>query len=183
MATVHAGMAVSLDGFVADRKGSAARLSDPETLRGSAYMDELIEQTGAVVMGRRSYSMAEDPDSYVGAYEFQVPLFVLTHTPPRVMPKQDENLTFTFVTDGIESAIGQARAAAGDRVVQVLGADVIGQTLRAGLADELHLDVVPVLLGSGLRLFDDPEVEGIALKRIGVREVGAVTALRFLVLT
>lgn len=179
MATVHTGMVMSLDGFVADRKGGTARLSDPAASGGSEYMTELIRETGAVVLGRRTFDMAEDPDWYVGNYEFQVPIFVLTHTPPPVMPKQDENLTFTFVTDGIASAIAQAKAAAGQRVVQAIGASVVQQVLRAGLADELHVDVAPVLLGAGLRLFDDPDLEGVELRKSGVREVGTFTALRF----
>jgi dihydrofolate reductase len=179
MATVHTGMTMSLDGFVADRGGSTSRLSDPAASGGSEYMTALIRETGAVVMGRRTFAMAEDPDWYVGNYEFQVPIFVLTHTPPPAMPKQDENLTFTFVTDGIASAIAQAKAAAGSRVVQVLGASVVQQILRAGLADELHVDVAPVLLGAGLRLFDGPDLEGVELRRVGVREVGGFTSLRF----
>jgi dihydrofolate reductase len=179
MATVHAGMAMSLDGFVADRRGSTKRLSGPATSSGSAHMAALIQETGAVVMGRRTFAMAQDPDWFVGNYEFQVPIFVLTHRPPAAMPKQDQNLTFTFVTDGITSAIARAKAAAGQRAVKVIGASVVQQVLRAGLADELHVDVAPVLLGDGLRLFDDPELEGIALTRLSVREVGEFTSLRF----
>jgi dihydrofolate reductase len=179
MATVHTGMTMSLDGFVADRRGGTARLSDPAASGGSEYMAELIRETGAVVLGRRTFAMAEDPDWYVGNYEFQVPIFVVTHTPPPVLPKQDENLTFTFVTDGITSAITQAKAAAGTRAVKAIGASVVRQLLRAGLADELHVDVAPVLLGAGLRLFDDPELAGVALRKIGAREVGAFTSLRF----
>lgn len=68
-------------------------------------------------MGRRAFQMADDPDWYVGNYEFQVPIFVLTHELPAVPPKQDERLTFTFVADGLESAISQAMVAAGDRAV------------------------------------------------------------------
>ncbi|WP_020673033.1 dihydrofolate reductase family protein [Amycolatopsis nigrescens] len=179
MATVHTGMTMSLDGFVADRRGGTARLSDPAASSGSAYMNALIRETGAVVMGRRTFAMAEDPDWFVGNYEFQVPIFVLTHTPPPVLPRQDERLTFTFVTDGIASAIAKAKAAAGEQVVQVLGASVVQQVLRARLADELHVDVAPVLLGAGLRLFDDPDLESVGLKKIGVREMGECTSLRF----
>ena len=77
MATVTAGMTVSLDGFVADREGSAARLypdlADPQ---GTGCMDAAIAETGAVVMGRRTFEMG-DPDSFVGNYEFQVPIFVV----------------------------------------------------------------------------------------------------------
>jgi dihydrofolate reductase len=152
MAKVIVGMTTSLDGFVADADGSASRLyPDLAALRGTAYMNAVIEQTGAVLMGRRSFEMGE-PDSYVGNYEFQVPIFVLTHRPPLVPPKQDERLTFTFVTDGVESAVAQATAAAGDKAVQVIGGvTVTRQLLQAGIVDELHLDVMPVLLGAGLR--------------------------------
>ncbi len=98
MATVTAGMTVSIDGFVADPQGSASRLyPDLADLEGTDYMNAAIEQTGAVVMGRRTFEMG-DPDAYVGNYEFQVPIFVVTHHPPAVPPKQDEHLTFTFVT-------------------------------------------------------------------------------------
>ncbi len=180
MARVIAGMTTSLDGFVADRSGSVELLyPDLAALRGSDYMDALIEETGAVLMGKRAFEMA-DPDSYVGRYEFQVPIFVLTHHPPDTPPKQDEHLTFTFVTDGVESAVAQARDAAGDRAVQVIGgADVTQQLLRAGLVDELRVDVMPVLFGSGLRLFEDGGPEEVRLTKIGVQERGARTSLTF----
>ncbi|WP_410668302.1 dihydrofolate reductase family protein [Amycolatopsis sp. cmx-4-68] len=96
-----------------------------------------------------------------------------------MLPKQDEHLTFTFVTDGIASAVTRAEAAAGERAVKVIGASVVRQALRAGLADEVHVDIAPVLLGAGLPLFGDPELEGIALRRIAAREAGAFTSLRF----
>jgi dihydrofolate reductase len=180
MGKVIAGMTMSLDGFVADRDGKAGRLyPDLTALQGTAYMDAEVEATGAVLMGKRTFEMG-DPDSYVGNYEFQVPLFVLTHAPPEVAPKQDDRLTFTFVTDGVESAIAQAKAAAGDKAVQVVGGPgVIQQLLRAGLVDELSVDVMPVLLGEGLRLFDGEDLERIQLEKIGVQEVGARTSLRF----
>jgi dihydrofolate reductase len=176
---VIVGMTTSLDGFVADQSGSASRLyPDLAALRGTDYMNALIDETGAVLMGKRTFEMG-DPDSYVGNYEFQVPIFVLTHEPPRVMPKQDEHLTFTFVTDGIESAVAKAIAAAGEKAVQVVGGvDVTQQLLRAGLVDELRIDVMPVLLGAGLRFFDDG-LEGVELEKIGVQEVGARTSLTF----
>lgn len=143
-------------------------------------MNAMIEETGAVVMGRRTFEMAEDPDWYVGNYEFQVPIFVVTHEPPDVRPRQDQQLTFTFVTDGIASAIAQATAAAGNKAVTVVGgASVIQQLLRAGLIDELRVDVMPVLLGVGLRLFDDAGLARVELEKIGVQEVGARTSLRF----
>ncbi|MGH2662299.1 MAG: dihydrofolate reductase family protein [Actinomycetota bacterium] len=180
MAKVIAGMTMSLDGFVADQSGSVDRLyPDLAELRGTAYMDAAIEETGAVLMGRRAFEMGE-PDSYVGNYEFQVPIFVLSHEPPHVAPKQDERLTFTFVTDGVESASAQATVAAGDKAVQVVGGiSVIQQLLRAGLVDELRVDVMPVLMGAGLRLFGNKGLEHVRLEKIGVQEVGARTSLSF----
>jgi dihydrofolate reductase len=87
LAKVIVGMTISLDGFVADQNGNAGRLyPDLAALRCTAYMEDAIEQTGAVLMGRRTFEMG-DPDSYVGNYEFQVPIFVLTHHPPSVAPK------------------------------------------------------------------------------------------------
>jgi dihydrofolate reductase len=142
-------------------------------------MDAAIERTGAVLMGRRTFEMG-NPDAYVGQYEFQVPIFVLTHAPPPVAPKRDERLTFAFVTDGVESAVAQAKAAAGDRAVTVVGGpSVVRQLLQAGLVDELHVDVMPVLLGGGLRLFEGPGLERVRLEKIGVDEIGARTSLRF----
>jgi dihydrofolate reductase len=130
-------------------------------------------------MGRRAFEMG-DPDSYVGNYEFQVPIFVLTHEPPLKAPKQDENLTFTFVTDGIESAIRQAKAAAGDKNVTVIGGASTGQQLiRAGLVDELEIDIMPVLLGEGLRLFEHIGSEPIELEKISVGEINSRTQFRF----
>jgi dihydrofolate reductase len=181
MATVIAGMTMSLDGFVADPSGSASRLyPDLADLRETAYMSAMIDETGAVLMGKRAFEMAEDPDSYVGNYEFQVPIFVLTHHPPATPPKQDERLTFTFVTDGIAAAVEQAKAAAGNKAVTVVGgASVVQQLLRAGLVDELRLDVMPEMLGGGLRLFENVEPDRLQLKKLSVQEVGARTSLRF----
>jgi len=173
-------MTISLDGFVADQNGNAGRLyPDLAALRDTAYMKEAIEQTGAVLMGRRTFEMG-DPDSYVGNYEFQVPIFVLTHHPPSVVPKQDEHLTFTFVTDGIKSAVAQAKAAAREKAVQVVGGvSIAQQLLDAGLFDELHVDVMPVFLGIGLRLFESSSLERVRLEKLNVQAVGARTSLRF----
>jgi dihydrofolate reductase len=142
-------------------------------------MNTAIEQTGAVLMGRRTFEMG-DPDSYVGNYEFQVPIFVVTHHPPAVPPKQDEHLTFTFVTEGVEAAIEQAKAAAGDKVVQVPGgASVVQQLLAAGLVDELHLGVMPVVLGGGLRLLENLDPERLRLEKLEVHQIGDRTSLGF----
>ncbi len=179
MARVIAGMTVSLDGFVADSYGSAGALyPDLAELQDAPYMKAMQDETGAALMGRRTFEMAEDPDAYTDSYELQVPIFVVTHTPPSVAPKRNERLFFTFVTDGVQAAVAQAVEAAGERAVTVIGgADLTGQLLEAGLVDELRVDVMPVLLGAGLRLFDG--TGPLALEKLGVEEVGVRTSLRF----
>ena len=182
MPRLIAGMTVSLDGFVQDAEGSAAALyTDLADLQDSPYVKAMQDETGAVLMGRRTFDMAGDPDSYADSYELQVPIFVLTHTPPAVAPERNERLFFTFVTDGVESAVAQAAAAAGERAVTVVGGvDLNRQLLAAGLVDELRVDVMPVLLGAGLRLFDGTPPR--ALEKLGVDDVGPRTSLRFRVL-
>ena len=182
MGKVILGMTMSLDGYINDRNGSVADLyPDLAAWTETRPGRESIQNTGAVVMGRNSYAMAEDPDWFAGNYEYQVPIFVLTHQPPEKMPRQTDDLTFTFVTDGIESAIRRAKAAAGNREVNIIGAaSTAQQCLRAGLADELHVDIMPVLLGDGLRVFDDLGIESIQLERIEVMELpGGRTHLKF----
>jgi dihydrofolate reductase len=180
MGKVIVGATMSLDGFIADRNGDVSRLyPDLEALRKTEALQESIRTTGAVLMGRRAYAMGE-PDSYVDDYEYQVPIFVLTHNLPEKSPKQSERLTFTFVTDGIESAIRQAKAAAGDKNVTVVGgASTVQQCINAGLADELHIDIKPLLLGEGLRLFEHLGPEPIELEIINVMESPDITHLRF----
>jgi len=166
--------------FVEDANGSAAALyTDFDDLLESPFMKSLQDMIGAVVMGRRTFDGAPDPDAYADAYEFQVPIFVLTHNPPAVDPKRNDRLYFTFVTDGVRSLVAQAAEAAGERAVLVIGgADLNRQLLAAGLVDELWVDVMPLLLGSGRRLFEDASPT--ALEKIGVEEIGAArTSLRF----
>ncbi len=179
MAKLIVGMTMSLDGFVADAGGSADRLyPDLAALRDTPYIKERQEETGAVLMGRRTFDMAGDPDFYADSYEFQVPIFVVTHTPPPKLPKRNERLFLTFVTDGLRSAVAQAAEVAGERAVTVVGgADLTRQLLAAGLADELHIDVMPVLLGAGLGLFEGTGPA--ALEKLSVSEVSARTCLRF----
>ena len=128
----------------------------------SAMVEESLAANGAVVMGRRMYSGGSGPweqDPNAGGWwgdepPFHSPVFVVTHH-ARERVELQGGTTFTFVTDGIESAVEQARAAAGDRDVAVAGgAEVVRQVLDAGLVDELLLHVAPLLLGEGTRLFD-----------------------------
>lgn len=183
MGKVILGMTMSLDGFINDRNGSVESLyPDLTAWRETEPGRESIRNTGAVVMGRNSFAMAEDPDWFAGSYEYQVPIFVLTHQPPKKHPKETSDLTFTFVSDGIESAIRQAKVAAGDKDVNVIGAaKTAGQCLKAELADELHVDIMPVFLGGGLRPFEG--IGNIQLERVKVMELpGGRTHLRFRVI-
>src|SRR5437763_16264651 len=170
MGNVIVGATMSLDGFMSDRNGEVSRLyPDLEALRKTEMLQEEIRTTGAVVMGRRAYDMAEGD---LTDYEYQVPIFVLTHHVPEQGAKGENNqLTLTFVTDGIQSAIEQAKAAAGDKQVMVVGgAQTAQQCLRAGLVDEIHIGIVPVLFGEGLRFFEPGANEQMALEQTRVFE-------------
>ncbi len=172
MAKVITGMTMSLDGFIKDDNGSVDPLySDFNELHDAPTFQTMIKNTGAAVMGRHVYEMA-DPFTWINEdYEFQVPLFILTHTPPDKFPPGNDRLSVIFVTDGIESAISQAKKAAGDKDVQVIGGpNTIQQCINAGLCDELQIDIMPVLLGKGLRLFENIDTAKIKLERIKVGE-------------
>ncbi len=182
MVKVVGGMTLSLDGFVSDPQGDVSRLyPDLGDLRYTEMLQEEIRTTGAVAMGRNSYDMG-DPDSYAEHYEYQVPIFVLTHHVPQKKPKETELLTFTFVTDGVESALAKAKAAAGDKNVIVLGASMIQQCLNLGLCDELHISIMPLLLGDGLRLFEHVDAAPIQLEKIRIFEAGPRTDIWFRVI-
>jgi dihydrofolate reductase len=180
MGKVIVGTTMSLDGFINDRNGDVSRLyPDLEALRKTELLAEAIETTGAVVMGRHAYAMG-DPDAYADAYEYQVPIFVLTHTVPEKQPKENDRLSFTFVTSGIERAIEQAKAAAGDKHVMVIGsANTAQQCIRAGLCDEIQIGIIPILLGDGLRFFEHSGEKPIELERMKVRESPARMDLWF----
>src|SRR5881394_3967024 len=111
MGNVIVGATMSLDGFMNDRNGDVSRLyPDLEALRKTEMLQESMRMTGAVVMGRHAYDMAQGD---LTGYEYQVPIFVLTHVAPAMAPKgQNEKLRVSFVRDGIESAMAQAKAAA-----------------------------------------------------------------------
>ena len=134
-----------------------------ETNVDNDLAQEALRNTGATVMGRRMFSGGAGPwedDPNADAWwgddpPFHHPVFILTHHAREPVTKEG-GTTFTFITHGIEAALEQARGAAGDKGVAVGGgASVAQQYLKAGLLDELQLHVVPVLLGDGVRLFDD----------------------------
>jgi dihydrofolate reductase len=193
MSKVVAIMSMSLDGYVADPDDGVAEVfdwyfnsgdvelnaggADAMTFKVSApsaeHLRGLWSELGAVLTGRRTFEVA---DGWGGNHAWG-PAFVLTHQIPAGWPRPDS--TVHFVTDGIESAVSQARAAAGGKSVGVHGADTIQQLLNAGLLDEIHVDIASVLLGSGVRLFDrlagTPVVLGNPIVITGV----GVTHLRY----
>ena len=168
MSKVVAIMSMSLDGFVADPDDGVAEVfdwyassgdvqihtggSNPMTFSMSEssaqHVRELTSELGAVLTGHRTFDVA---GGWGGNHAWG-PAFVLVHEIPAGWPRADS--TVTFVTDGIESAVTQAKAAAGGKAVGVHGADTIQQLLNAGLLDEISVDIAAVLLGSGVRLFD-----------------------------
>ena len=146
---------------------------------------EGLRATGAVVMGRRMFSGGEgqwaddtNADGWWGDDPpFHVPVFVLTHHARETVIKEG-GTSFTFVTEGVEAALEQARAAAGDKDVSLAGgANVAQEYLQAGLLDELQIHLVPVFLGGGVRLFDG--LEPIELETMRVIESDAVTHLKY----
>ncbi|MGI8329159.1 dihydrofolate reductase family protein [Actinomadura scrupuli] len=178
---------MSLDGFMAGPGISAEHPMGEGGLRlhewvfngsdneaDAGVTRELLATTGAVVLGRRTFDVG------VGVWEdtpFPVPCFVLTHEVRDELVMKSG--TFTFVTGGVDDALKRARAAAGEQKINLMGADVAQQFLRAGLLDEIHLQLAPVMLGTGRRLFEHLGTEHIELERTRVTESPYVTHLRF----
>jgi dihydrofolate reductase len=153
----------------------------------SDVIEESLRATGAVVMGRKMFSGGEgqwEDDPRVDGWwgddpPFHVPVFVLTHHARETKVMQG-GTSFNFVTDGIEAALEQARAAAEDKDVLLAGgASVVQQYLKAGLLDELQIHVAPVLLGGGTSLFDQLGIEPLGLEATRVIASPSVTHLRF----
>jgi dihydrofolate reductase len=131
----------------------------------------LVEETGAIIMGRRTYdnSIREwDGKGPLGV----VPCFVITHSVASADP------VFTFVTDGIESALAKAREAAADKRIGLMGANIDQQFLAVGLVDEIRIHVVNVLLGGGRRLFDQLP-QRVELEQTSVRETDGVAHIEY----
>jgi len=159
MARLVAAFSMSLDGFVAGpgigtdapmgHGGEALHdwMSTPDEVDGSA-MERHMARVGAVILGRTTYDVGR---AHWSGTPYPAPGFVLTHRPAA------PDTGFTFLS-GLEEAVGRARASAGDRDIVVMGASVGRQCLAAGLVAELSLQIVPVLLGAGARLFEPGDV-------------------------
>jgi dihydrofolate reductase len=187
-------MAMSVDGFVA---GPNQSLEEPfgenvgdrlhrwmfEEPEANAAAIEAIDAPAAYVMGRNMFGPGRDAwdEQWKGWWgdepPYHAPVFVLTHHPRAPLAMQG-GTTFVFVTDGIESALAQAREAAGDGDVAIAGgAETVNQYLAAGFIDELRLHVAPVVLGAGERLFDG--VGEISLEPLDVSGNGLVTHVSY----
>ncbi|HZO65706.1 MAG TPA: dihydrofolate reductase family protein [Kribbellaceae bacterium] len=137
----------------------------------ATVFDELMA-TGAVITGRRTFEFAR---GWAGDHHDRVPIFVLTHA----APDEPAPGSARYVTDGIESCVAQAKAAASDRDILLHGAATAQECLRAGLLDEMELHLIPVLLGQGRRLFDDLPPEHIELELLRALDAPGVQHLRY----
>lgn len=190
MGTIGTALSTSLDGFIAGPEGGAAGLHDWLTAGDTTsqvnpsftmskpsldFFDEGVRGTGSVIAGRRTYDVSE---AWGGRGPIPgLPLFVMTHHVPEVVPAGDP--PYMFVTEGIEAAVEQARAAAQGRNVHLMGASVVQQSIRAGLLDELIISLVPVVLGRGVRLLDNLETSNIKVDLVRVIDAPGVTHLTY----
>jgi dihydrofolate reductase len=194
------GLSMSLDGFIAGPKDGPElplgeggerlfawysggdteyRLPGTEMVfmvspQSAELLREAHSKMGAFVTGRRTFDIT---NGWGGSPPLGVPTFVVTHTVPQEWVY--EGSPFTFVTDGVESAVEQAKAVAGDKDVAVGAASIAQQCIRAGLLDEVHVDLVPVLLGGGVRLFEHPGTTPTERESTRVIEAPDVTHLTF----
>lgn len=190
MTKVVLDMSMSLDGFVAGANVGKEYpmgvngenlhtwiFSTPKDQVDAEVEREMFARTGAVILGNRTFEVGVDLWEDV---PFPVPSFVLTH-------KRREKLimksgTFTFVTEGIESALQQAQTVAGDKDVRLMGADIAQQFLNAGLIDEIQINHVPIFLGEGVRLFEHLDIKNSHLKKDKVLDSPHATHIRYRVL-
>jgi len=198
MTSVLTALSTSLDGFIAGADDSPkqplgvggerlfAWLFDGDTPSqfnpmfkmsavSAAFFDEGVARVGAAITGRRTYDVSEAWD---GSGPMPgIPLFVVTHHVPESVPPGDP--PYTFVTEGIERAVTEARTAAAGKDVFLQGASIVQQCLRARLMDELVISLVPVVLGRGVRLLDSLEPGSVALDLVRVVDAPGVTHLHY----
>ena len=191
MGKVSTQFTLSLDGFIAGPNDDIGRLfgwyrsGDTDftppggnmvfrVSRASAdYLRREWGAIGAILTGRHDFDVS---DAYGGVSPLGVPMFIVTHQPPQEWLNKPS--PFTFVTDGVERGLELAQAAAGDRTVSVGGTTIVQQLLKAGRIDEILIDLAPILLGAGTRLFD-PLADPISLEKIETIDAPAVTHLRY----
>lgn len=191
MGSVIVDISMSLDGFVADPADGVNELhrwfSDGDvevpthsgwTIRTSAgsarYLQDAMDSIGALITGRRNFDIA---GAWGGNHPTGVPTFVVTHAVPEGWPKPDASMI--FVTDGVESAVAQAKKAAGDKSVAIASPSIAQQCLSLGLLDGISVNVIPVLLGDGIPLFANLADAPIRLTGPDVVEGNGVTHLYY----
>ena len=190
MARVICDMSISLDGYVTGPNDSRAnpfgdgagmldgQVFDAATDDDRAILQEMLDGVGAIVMGRTSFDKNEGDGGWgEGGPLGDTPCFVVTHNKPTTSYPS----VYTFVSDGVESAIEQAKNAAGDKVVGLHGATVMQQALPLGLVDEVRVHVIPVLLGGGTRPFGTLD-SSITLERTQALATPAATHIGFRVI-
>jgi dihydrofolate reductase len=196
MGSVVIDLSISLDGFIAGpddgaelplgRGGTALftwmtagppaneaerRLRPPDPSK--PIVDEWVSGTGAIISGRRTFDIA---NGWRDGHPVDVPIFVVTHEAPT---QGDWSPRVSFVTEGLDTALDRAQQAAGDKSVSIAGAELARQLLRSNRVDEIQVSVAPVLLGGGVRLFDDLGPEPITLEQTRVIGSDGVTHLRY----
>jgi dihydrofolate reductase len=189
MGKVTSEISMSLDGFITGPNVGVGNgmgdggdrlhdwMFDAKTETDAAIVDEIYESTGSILIGKGMFDVGFEP--WGDPPPFRMPVFVVTHEEREPLPMQG-GTTYTFVTDGIEAALELARAAAGDKNVGIWGgANIMRQYLQAGSLDEMQIHLIPVLLGDGVRLFEDLDPEGIELRRTRSIETPRATHLRF----
>lgn len=187
MSKVILDMSMSLDGFIAGPNVSRDYpmgvngeslhtwlFSTPKDKVDADVEREMFAKTGAVILGNRTFEVGVDLWEDV---PFPVPSFVLTHTKRETLIKKSG--TFTFVSDGIESALRQAHAVAGDKNIRLMGADTAQQFLGAGMLDEIQINHVPILLGDGVRLFEHLGLKNNQLKKDRVLDSPHATHIHY----
>lgn len=191
MGKVITGFSTSLDGFIA---GEGDRVDEVFGWLGSGdteytvpngkkvfkvspesadYLRALFGSIGALVTGRRQFDLTK---GWGGEHPLNVPVFVVSHRPS---PTLGEGSPFTFVPEGVERAVALAKEVASDKDVAVDGSSIVQQAISAGLVDEIGMDLVPFLLGKGIRYFDHLGNVPIELERTQIIEAPSVTHLRF----
>jgi dihydrofolate reductase len=197
MGQVISNLSMSLDGFIEDANGSVERVfewygagpvetksanpdvSFRQSPEDAAFFKETVQSIGALIAGRKLFDVAH---GWNGVHPAGVPVFVVTHRVPTAQEFPHPDAPFTFVTDGVESAVAKAKAAAGDRDVSIASPSIAQQALNAGLLDVITVDLAPVLLGAGTPYFAKLASTPVRLGDPEIRSGSRVTHLRYHVL-
>lgn len=198
MGTVGTGFSMSLDGFIARKNDEMGPLFDWMTKGQQDYavtsgqhdidmkladasvemFEDAIATTGALFCGRRLFDIT---GGWGGRHPLNVPIVVLTHNPPQEWLEK-EGSPFTFVTEGFEAGLAKAQKLAGDKKVAIASTTVAQECLNRGLMDEIHIDLVHVLIGEGKRLFDNLNISDTDLQLVAAKNAPGVTHMTFKVL-